>query len=200
MSAIRKLHARFETALPRILRHARCFFRWIKCYHTKEDKLQEVRSLCWKWVKELHRARKKWWLFVSRLADYACRAVKSGHRVAGMILAKDVFNEITQTRKCFYVGKLPDFSTESSNPLAEALTDHSHADVADHVAFKIDFPVWRCLYDDRRRRILDTLALGHRTKDVAEKFRMSGGRISQMRREFMRDWKSFTGDTPAEVN
>jgi hypothetical protein len=38
------LHARFTAVLPRIERHARCYFRWIKCWHTQEDKVQEVRT------------------------------------------------------------------------------------------------------------------------------------------------------------
>ena len=54
----RVLHARFQSVLPRIERHARVFFRWIKCWHTKQDKLQEVRSLAWKWIKRLHQAGK----------------------------------------------------------------------------------------------------------------------------------------------
>lgn len=191
---LRQFHARFAPFLPRIERHAQVFFRWIKCFHTKQDKLQEVRSLCWKWVRQLHRAGKEWRGFVSRLADYACRAVKCGRKVAGMISARDVLNEITQTKRGFYVGKLPDFSTESTNPLAEALTDNTRTEVPDQVAFRLDFPAWRGSYDRCRRRLMDALAMGHRTKDVAEKFRMSEGRVSQLRRDFMQDWEHYCGD------
>ncbi len=189
------LHARFEAVLPRIVRHARVMFRHIKCWHTLQDKLQEVRSLCWKWIRQLEKAGKTWWHFISRLADYACRQVKSGRKVTGNISANDVMNEITQTRKGFYVGKLPDFSTESSNPLTEALTDNTQTPPDEQAAFRIDYPAWRSTYDERRQQIMDALALGHRTKDVAQKFKMSEGRVSQLRREFMDDWHSFTGDT-----
>jgi hypothetical protein len=183
-----RLHRRYLAVLPRIVRHARCYFRWVKCFHTKEDKVQEVSSHCWKWVRLLHKARKKWWQFVSRLADYACRAVRSGRKVAGSIRISDIMNEINQSRKGYYISKLPDFSTESTNPLVEALTDNTVSPVPDQVAFRLDFPAWRSSYDDRRQRIIDALAVGHRTKDVAEKFQMSQGRVSQLRREFMADW------------
>ncbi len=188
------LHTRFMSILPRIVRHARVMFRHVRCWHTQQDKIQEVRSLCWKWVRWLDGVGKKWWCFVSRLADFACRAVKSGRKVAGMISAKDVMNEITQTRKGFYVGKLPDYSTESTNPLSEALIDNTVSPVPEQVAFRCDFPAWRGSYEPRRRRIIDTLALGHRTKDVARQFKISEGRVSQLRGEFMSDWQQFTDD------
>lgn len=192
----RVLHRRFAAVLPRIVRHAHVVFRHVKCWHTKQDKVQEVRGLCWKWVRALNKVGKAWWEFVSQLASYACRAVKSGRKVVGMISAKDLMNEITQARKGFYVGKLPDFSTESCNPLAEALTDNTVSEVPDQVAFRIDFPAFRATYDQRRRRIMDAMAMGHRTKDIANQFGSSEGRISQLRREFQQDWQRFTSDGP----
>lgn len=196
MATPRTLKRLFESVLPRIVRHARVYFRGIKCWHTFQDKVQEVRSLCWKWVKYLQKVGKKWWCFMARLADYACRAVHSGRKVAGSIKARDVFNGITQARKGFYVGKLPDVSTESSNPLVEALADNTRSEVPDQAAFRCDFPRWRSSYDRRRQQIIDALALGHGTKDVARRFRLSESRVSQLRRQFMEDWARFTGGEP----
>ena len=59
MASFRKLHKRFEVVLPRIVRHARVMFRFIKCYHTKEDKIQEVRGYCWKWVRATPQTRQE---------------------------------------------------------------------------------------------------------------------------------------------
>lgn len=188
----RVLHRRFTAALPRIVRHAQVVFRHVKCWHTKQDKVQEVRSLCWKWVRALNKVGKAWWEFVSQLASYACRAVKSGRKVTGMISAKDVLNEMTQARKGFYVGKLVEQETLSDNPITDALIDNTQTPVDEQVAFRLDFPAWRGTYDERRQRIMDALALSHRTKDVAAKFKMSEGRVSQLRREFMDDWQRFT--------
>ena len=74
---------------------------------------------------------------MSRLADFACKAVKSGRNIAGMTV-RDVMSEIAQQRHGFYVGKLPDFSTESTNPLVEALTDNSVSEVPTRCKFSID--------------------------------------------------------------
>ncbi len=196
MATSRTLKRHFEEVLPRIVRHASVTFRHLRCWHARQDKIQEVRSLCWRWVKRLHEAGKKWWCFVSRLADYACRAVKSGRKLAGSIKASDVLNEVTQAREGFCVGKLPAVSTESTNLLVEALADNTRSEVPDQAAFRCDFPRWRATYDRRQQRIIDDLALGHRTKDVARKFKISEGRVSQLRRQFQQDWNRFTGDEP----
>ncbi len=186
----RILHQRFAAVLPRIVRHARVMFRFIKCYHTKEDRIQEVRGYTWKWIQELDDAGKEWWTFVSRLADFACKAVKSGRKIAGMTV-RDVMSEIAQQRHGFYVGKLPDFSTESTNPLVEALTDNSVSEVPDQVQMRIDLPAWLATRTENDRHLIHDMMLGHRTKDLAQKHKKSQGRISQQRREFMEDWDRF---------
>ena len=44
---------------------------------------------------------------------------------------------------------------------------------------------------DVKRRLVEMLALGHRTKDLATTFRLSEGRISQLRKEFREDYTAF---------
>ena len=189
--AFRKLHARFASVLPRIVRHARVIFRSIKCWHTKEDKIAEVVDHCWVWVRRLHQRHRQWWKFVSRLADFAARAVKSGRKIAGMTV-RDVLSEINQARKGYCICKLPDFSTESTNPLVEALTDNTVSEVPDQVAFRVDFPAWLATRSDRDRLIIGDMMLNLRTKDLSRKHGVSQGRISQLRREYQRDWQQFT--------
>ena len=46
----------------------------------------------------------------------------------------------------------------------------------------------------RDQRVVDELAAGERTSDVARKFGVSAGRISQMRGQLKKSWKSFVGD------
>jgi hypothetical protein len=188
----RVLHRRFLSILPRIRLHAKVYFRHVKCWHTKEDRIAETIDLAWQWFVRLARKGKDACQFPTTLASYAARAVKSGRRLCGQLKAKDVMSELAQQRHGFFVGKLPDFSTESNNPLAEALTDNTVTPVDEQVAFRCDFPAWRSSYDHRRQLIMHALALGHRTKDVAQKFKMSQGRVSQLRREFMDDWQQFT--------
>lgn len=55
----------------------------------------------------------------------------------------------------------------------------------------MDYQVWLSHYDHRKRGIAECLAVGGTTQEVARQFGVSDGRISQMRREFKRDWERF---------
>jgi hypothetical protein len=59
------------------------------------------------------------------------------------------------------------------------------------VASRLDFPRWRASLRRRDRKILDALAGGERTADAARRFRISPGRVSQLRREFEEGWEQF---------
>jgi DNA-binding NarL/FixJ family response regulator len=55
----------------------------------------------------------------------------------------------------------------------------------------MDYQEWLSRLNDRRRAIAEALSVGSTTTEVAREFGLSLGRISQMRREFMRDWDKF---------
>jgi hypothetical protein len=76
----------------------------------------------------------------------------------------------------------------------EALHGNVETPVLDQVMFRCDFPAWRRTRCERDRRLLDDLMLGERTQDVARKFGLTPGRISQLRREFHADWQRFCGE------
>jgi DNA-binding NarL/FixJ family response regulator len=58
----------------------------------------------------------------------------------------------------------------------------------------LDFEAWLSRMPSRRRQIAEYLAQGHQTIDVAKRFRLSPGRISQIREEFRRSWLAFQSD------
>jgi hypothetical protein len=58
-------------------------------------------------------------------------------------------------------------------------------------AFRIDFPAWLTRLAPRQRRIAKFLAVGNSTSEAARHFRLSWGRISQLRRELFLDWLQF---------
>ncbi len=113
--------------------------------------------------------------------------------MCGQEKCNDVMSAVAQQRHGFAVGKLPDFSTLSDNPLVEALTDNTRTGVPDQVAFRVDFPSWRRTHPDRTRRIIDGMMVGERTQDLSDKFGTSPARISQLRRELHDDWTLFCG-------
>jgi hypothetical protein len=78
-----ELQFAFIEMLPRIERHARVCFRNVKCPQRKADCIQEVIAVCWKWFVCLAERGKDASTFVSALATFAARAVRSGRRLAG---------------------------------------------------------------------------------------------------------------------
>lgn len=189
-----ELHRHFLAILPRIERHARIYFRHIKCHVRKEEAVAEAIALAWKWFVRLVRRGKDVSGFVSTLASFAAKAVRSGRRVCGMEKAKDVLSPRAQVRHGFTVSKLPDHSTLETNPLSEALQDNRRSPVPEQVAFRLDFPSWLRRFSVRDRRIIRDMAMSERTFELADRYGLSPGRISQLRRLYCDDWLRFTSD------
>lgn len=78
----------------------------------------------------------------------------------------------------------------------EILLEDKHAGPSEIVRIKLDFAAWLRSLPLRLRRIAKFLAAGETTSAAAEKFRLSAGRISQMRRELAALWRAFVGDEP----
>jgi hypothetical protein len=195
----KQLHARFLAILPRIETHARVYFRHVRCPERKEDCIAEVVALSWRWFIRCAEKGKDATQFPSALATYAARAVGTGRHVCGKENARDVLSPLAQQNHDFVVQKLPDFSTLSGTPAEEALHDNTRSEVPDQVAFRVDFPAWRNTLTDRDRRMADHLMVGERTQDVARRFGVSPGRVSQKRREFEYDWALFCDDLTADT-
>jgi DNA-binding NarL/FixJ family response regulator len=67
-------------------------------------------------------------------------------------------------------------------------------------AARIDFGDWMGRLPHRQRRLAELLATGESTSEAAEKFRVSPGRVSQIRRELEDSWDDFqagAGDVAA---
>ena len=194
------LQAAFLTqVLPKVVSHGRVYFRHLRSAELKEEYIAEMVALAWKWHRRLAERGKDATLFPTALARFAARAVRSGRRLAGMDRSKDVLSPQAQRRKGFAVGKLPEGSTLNGNPLEEALADNTQSPVVEQVCFRLDFPPWRAGRTERDRRLLDDLMLGERTLDVAGKHGLSPGRVSQLRREFLLDWRRYISGPPPVV-
>ena len=191
---ISELQNRFLKILPRIEKHARVVFRWIKCQDRKEDFICEMIALIWKWILRLTARGKDPMEFIATLADYAGRQVRAGRRLCGQDRSKDVLSPRAQRTRGFVVASLPDGSRLLGNVFDDALRDNTRSEVPALVAFKMDFPAWLCSRTERDRQLIDDLMLGERTRDMADKHGLSAGRISQLRREYLQAWRTFCGE------
>jgi hypothetical protein len=188
-------HVRFLELLSQIERHARISFRHIVCEHRRADCVAETVALSWKWFLALEARGKDVLPFVSVFANLAARAVRCGRRLCGQESARDVLSIVAQQRHHFVAGKLPPVSTLSENPLGEALIDNTQSAIPEQVHFRVDFPVWLSTLSARDRLIVKDMALGDQTLLLAQRYRVSPGRISQLRRQFNEGWRFFCGES-----
>ncbi len=168
--------------------HARIYFRHVRCYVKKSDLIAEVVALAWKWFLRLSERGKDACRFASVLATFAAKAVRCGRRITGQLKPKDVHSERAQQKRNFTITKLPDFSTLSTNPLAEALADNTRTPPPDAAAFRCDWPAWLKTRCKRDRHLIRDMMTGERTQVLAKRFQISPARVSQLRREFHDDW------------
>jgi hypothetical protein len=181
----------FLAVLPRVRTHARIAFRDLPCPHARDEAIAEAVALSWKWFVRLVRRGKHPEQFVSALATFAARAVRSGRRLCGQEKPKDVLSPIAQSRRGFTVSPLPPMSTLHGSPFDEALHDNTQTPVPEQVSFRVDFPAWLDTRSDRDRVIIGDLMAGERTMDVSAKYQVSQGRVSQLRREYLASWRAF---------
>jgi hypothetical protein len=194
---LEQLQTRFLAVLPRIERHARSYFRHLKCPHQRDEALAECLALCWWWFIRLVRRGQNPEDFITVLADFAARAVSSGRRLCGQERANEVFSSVTQRRHRFTVQRLHPCGSPPGSPWDDAVRDNTQTPVPSQVIFRVEFPIWRSRRSKRDQRIIDRLLLGEQTGVVAQAFNLSPGRIAQLRRQLHTDWLRF-GAAPGE--
>jgi hypothetical protein len=194
--ALARLQAAFLALLPRIELHAQVSFRHVRCPGKRADALAETVAVAWKWFRRDVERGKDVTAFVSALATYAARHVRSGRRVWGKARSGDVLSPQCRQRRSFTVSPLPVASTLNGNAFDEALQDNTQSPVPEQAAFRLDFPAWLARRCERDRRLVEDLMAGERTLDAARKHGLTPGRVSQLRRALHDDWRAFCGDLP----
>ena len=184
------LHAEFANYLPLFRAHARYVFRFLRA-EERNEKVQEAVASAWQSFVRLKQRGKCVAEFSSALARFAAKAVRNGRRVGGPQSSTDVLSPLCQAKRGFIVKSLDDRSGLKSEIIREALVDNGRAEIADHVAFRLDFPDWVARLSDRSARIAIELAEEKNTAEVARKHGLTAGRISQMRRELATSWQCF---------
>jgi hypothetical protein len=201
---LQHLHAAFLSITPRIELHARLYFRYLRCAHSKDDAIAETVALCWKCFLRLIEKGKDPLTFPVVLANFAAKHVKCGRRLCGQEKGKDVMSGLAQQRHGFAVETLPCSTRTASKEgpgfhqgqdvYEEWLRDNMQTPVAEQVAFRIDFPAWLGTLNERERCLVREMANNERTLDLSKRFKLSPARISQLRQELHTDWTRFLSD------
>ena len=188
-------HELFLRMLPAIRQHARISFRHL-APERREDCVEEAICNACCAVARLAELNKLDLCYASVLSRFAVAQVRDGRKVGCKLNVRDVLSRYCQRKKNLIVERLDRFDDEE-NAWAEAVVvDTRSAPVPDIVSFRVDFADWLASLCRRDRRIAESLAIGNRTSDVAERFELSEGRISQLRRELAESWRSFIDEPP----
>jgi hypothetical protein len=187
----------FAAILPIVRTHAEIQFRKLPI-QSREEAIQEaVASACVSYQR-LDAKGSPCSATPATLATFAVKRVRSGRHVGGhQNSAHDVMSPVTSARHGVHVVSYHQKSTGIDAWQMVVVADRKES-IPDTVAFRIDFARWLKEWNRRDRRIISALATGERTLAVAERFGLTPGRISQLRRKYAHDWRRFQGDTVAE--
>jgi len=115
------------------------------------------------------------------LALFAVKQVRSGRQVGCKLNVRDISSQHCQMVKGVSLQRLDRYDRKEES-WKEVVVEDRHVGPAEVVATKLDFEAW---------------AAGETTTRTARRFKVSAGRISQMRRELMGSWCEFVGDAAA---
>jgi len=184
--------------LPAIVTHAKYAFRNLRG-EARQDAVQEtIANALVAFVALVRRGRMSL-AYPSVLARYATAQIADGRRVGNKLNVREVLSPYAQRLKGFTVDRLDRHDKDDENTWCEVLVEDRHCGPAQIACTRIDFESWLHSLPCRHRRLAKYLSLGNRTSDAARKFRVSNGRVSQVRRELAESWRKFIGDEPDDA-
>jgi len=124
------------------------------------------------------------------LVLFAARQFRAGRAVGLRLNVHDPLSRYAQLKKRTTLERL-DRRCATTGVWLEEFVEDRRASIPDRVAMRIDVPAWFCGLSRRMQRIARDLAIGCTTAEVANKYRLSAGRISQVRRELHASWQRF---------
>src|SRR6185312_5412923 len=185
-------HAGFMALLPDIRRHVRFAFRRLQPDRREEAMQESLANALVAYVR-LYELGRTAVAYASPLASYAVRQVCCGRQVAGRLNSHEVLSTYSQRKHGFTVTRLQR-ADETERTWKEILVEDPSCTPAELAASRLDFDAWLRRLQRRKRRIALTLAAGETTCGTARKFRVTPGRVSQLRRELADNWDQFHGE------
>jgi hypothetical protein len=127
------------------------------------------------------------------LARHGILRYRHGRRFSGRPSAKDVMSVRARRLHGFGLERLNSYDHERGQ-FREAIVEDSRTPILDQVAFRMDFPRWFRTHSKRHQQMAQALAVGHTPSEIGWMFKMSAGRISQLRRKWKESWERFQGE------
>jgi len=177
--------ASFLAMLPAIKRQARRALR--KCpLAEREEALQFIIASAAVAFARLAKLNRLQLAYPGPLARYGFKQYQAGRLIGGSSNCHDVSSRMCQRRQGCVVESLDDWQ--------ESLAETRRTTPADLAALRVDFAAWLESLSPRNQQLARTLARGEEAGVVAEMFRITAARVSQLRRELYESWQRFVGE------
>jgi hypothetical protein len=180
--------------LPQIIVRAKIAFRHLKP-EARAEMVQEVVCNALQAFSRLVKLKKTSIAYAAPLATFGIKQARDGRKVGGHLNCLDVSSSYCQRLKDIILDRLDHFDP-AENVWEEILVEDRRAGPAEIASTRIDFNDWLASLNRRDRRVAEFLAQGESTRAAARKFKVSDGRISQLRKELAENWRKFIGDDP----
>ncbi|MGO9109347.1 MAG: hypothetical protein ACLP9L_08950 [Thermoguttaceae bacterium] len=194
----RRWHRQFLALLPAIIQHAKIAFRHVRG-QDRQDKIQETVANALVAFRRLVQLKKTDLAYPSVLARYAVAQIKDGQMVGGKMNCRDVSSPYCQRVKGVVLERLDCYDADDEC-WQEVLVPDKTCTPAELAAARIDVNAWFKSLPRRDRKVAEFLAAGQTTSAAARKFKVSDGRISQLRRELANNWRDFISDDHGPAN
>lgn len=172
--------------IEKLLQHAFCYFQ----EQRRDECIQDGIVHCLLAHKRLFEQGRANSVTPGNLAWYAVLQVKSGREAGCRLNGREPLSRYAQLRQRIAVVSLsPRHSDEAE--WVNVIVEDLRSSVADQVAARLDIRAWLATLPRRMRQIAKDLALGSSTSEVAQRYAVSAGRISQLRRELEASWAKF---------
>jgi hypothetical protein len=204
MSAISQWQEGFLQVLPAVETHAKIQFRRLPVQQ-REDAIQEAIASA---VVAYRRLAAQGRLHVAHpgtIATNAVHHVRNGRHVGGhQDGARDAMSSACHRRHGLEVvsydrHRFPSSLRNGTDGWRQLVLADRKVPVPDLAAFRVDFGQWFQMRSRRDRSIISALIGGEQPSGVAERFGITRGRVSQLRRSYEQEWRTFQGEAAEEV-
>jgi hypothetical protein len=179
-------HVGFLTMLPAIRRQLKVAFRHLDPEARAEAVQEGICNAMLAYLR-LHERGEVAKAYPTPLAQYAARQIRDGRKVGGKLNIKDVSSGYCQRLKHVVLERLDKWDKDEG--WMEIVVEDKSATPADVARVRLDFAAWLKTLSRRDRKVALELARGSRTGEVARKYDLSDGRISQLRKEMHLSWQ-----------
>lgn len=177
-------HARFLAMLPAIKSHAQRAFCGL-AIHERDEAVQSALAYAFIAYSRLVDLQKSDLGYATPLAHFGVKQYRAGRLIGCRANSGDVGSIGCRLRGCI---------VEPLDDLNETLCETRHATPAEIAALRIDMSDWLKTLSPRDQRLALVLARGEPTGCVAKMFRITAGRVSQLRQQLYQSWRRFTGE------